>query len=101
MKISELSSTHDVRSLKGSARPTRLVAPANSNIPSPAPAHEPEHQSTGSASSDDLEPSVITSVAVVVLSTVFIILAMTVIFDPDRSGELGDMISSLQFRLTM
>lgn len=40
------------------------------------------------------------SVAVIVLSVVFIVLAMTVIFDPDRSGELGDMISSLQFRLT-
>lgn len=41
------------------------------------------------------------SVAAIVLSVVFIVLAMTVIFDPDRAGELGDMISSLQFRLTM
>ncbi|MHC2568595.1 hypothetical protein [Rhizobium leguminosarum] len=41
------------------------------------------------------------SVFVVVLSVVFIVLAMTVIFDPDRWGELRDMISSLQFRLTM
>jgi hypothetical protein len=100
MKISEMSSTPDVRSSKASARTIRLVTPANSNIPSPAPAHDPEDQSTGPAS-DDLEPSVVASVVVVVLSVVFIVLAMTVIFDPDRLGELGDMISSLQFRLTM
>ncbi|MHC2298031.1 hypothetical protein [Rhizobium mongolense] len=99
MKISELSSTQDVRSMKGRARPIRLVTPANSNVPSPAAAHKPADQSTGPVS-DDQEPSVMASVAVIVLSVVFFVLAMTVIFDPDRSGELGDMISSLQFRLT-
>lgn len=94
MKISELSSTQNVRSMKGSARPIRLVTPANSNIPSPAAAHEPADQSRGPAS------SVMASVAVIVLSVVFIVFAMAVIFGPDRFGELSDMISSLQFRLT-
>ncbi len=93
MKISELSSTQNVRSMKGSARPIRLVTPANSNIPSPAAAHAAD-QSRGPAS------SVMASVAVIVLSVVFIVFAMAVIFGPDRFGELSDMISSLQFRLT-
>ncbi|KAA0695400.1 hypothetical protein DTW90_22790 [Neorhizobium sp. P12A] len=100
MKISELSSTQGVRSMKGSARTIRLVTPANSNIPSAAPAHHPKGQSISPAP-EDIEPSVVTSVAVVVLGFVFIVLAMTVIFDPDSSGRLGDLISSLQYKLTM
>lgn len=102
MKLSELSSTQDVRSMKEWALKLRLLAAANSNIPIKSRAqHGAEVHPIGLPVVDDLEPSDVTSVVLLALSIAIFGVTIAAIFSPTCAGIFGDIVFSLQMRLTM